>query len=152
MSFDPRKFKIGDTVCITHEVIRRERATGLVRWELKEFKSGQIGVIVGACVRQEGKICSTGNGCFDAGDGHYFKQSGINKFWMIRYGLTNKSVLAKEEHVYVAVVTKKFKLPVKAAPRCPMRQDQRDAMSRESKAWPRDAKGRWTDGPCIHAT
>jgi hypothetical protein len=58
-------------------------------------------------------------------------------------------VCVADEDVYAASVEQIHRLPYSYPPQ---RKSNREKqfLSEDSKHWPRDAKGRWTKGPCIH--
>jgi hypothetical protein len=155
MNFDPKAYRIGDTVKVTHELERRLSLSGMITWEPKIFRnSNAVGIIVGVCIKQDGKRQYSGSAMDDVfgSDECYFEASATHKFWLVRYGLMNKPIIVRECDITSCEPPQGFKFPLKAAHRWPMSEDQKEALSRESKTWPRDEKGRWSCGPCIHAT
>ncbi len=150
MSFNPRAYKIGDTVNITFEMVRKCSGFGMVHWQSTVFTNLKtIGVIVGIAVRQNGTIYS--ENVFDGG-APYFAATSDNRFWMIRFGLMNKPIYAEGRAITRCKPPQDFKLPVKTCPHYPLTEAAKQALSKDVKSWPRDEKGRWINGSCIHVT
>jgi len=141
----PRQYKIGDCVLVCN-IMRRDEQGDTIKWRKNfPFTKSRLAQITGLCKRYDGRI----EGHYDDVCATYFVPSKTHTFWLVRFGLMNKEIPVSEEDIILAPANTAKDLPT-IYPRPSMSERERQALREDSKHWPRDEKGRWATGPCVH--
>jgi hypothetical protein len=144
-----KRFQIGDYV-VVKKVMMREKVGNQVKWRQALpfiLTPRRIGQIVGITTRYDGFVEYEGLG--EDGGFYYFSPTKAHCFWLVRFGLSNKEVCVADEDLYYAGDNARHPLPY-SYPLRKMDSLTKQVLREDSKRWPRDTKGRWTKGPCIH--
>ena len=135
-------YSIGDYVIVTHKMCRINREH--INWVPLKLDTPQQGQVVGLATRYDGKIISpVTHGYYDDYESNYFVPTKTHVFWHVKFGLLNKPVLVQAEDMRFATVGEVEDLP-KLCVRGYWNDKMRQAISKDSKNWARDSKGRWT--------
>lgn len=141
MKQDKYKYSIGDYVVVYFCMMRVERDCK-IEWEkLFPYRDPRIGQIVGLCTRYDGEIKSD-KWC------NWLAVSKSHRFWLVKFGLSNKPVCVSEGGMELAKINEVIDLPYSYPPSSMTNRDKKN-LSEDSKNWPRDEKGRWTKGPMV---
>lgn len=149
---DLRRFKVGDVVCVQHIVepfydpanrrrIMRQlleepvfgRVVGLTRIQLGEYKEG--GEYAPSIVSPEPDY-----------EPPYLDIKKQETVWLVRFGMLNRPVKVLDEDIQGPLDPmqhRDFVMPLMYQKRHNWPQEFRDDLSRQSKDWPRDERGRW---------
>jgi hypothetical protein len=140
MKFNTREFTIGDVVRVSSIYVSNLSKSGVKSWLMISRKDGSIfGQVVGIGRRQEGRIVHD----YDAGT--YFEPSKYITGWLVRTGLTNKPLFVPSDGIEKvgAALAERYVMPIQDSNRASMPERERQALSEDSKTWPRDERGRW---------
>uniref|UniRef100_A0A6M3J0M9 Uncharacterized protein n=1 Tax=viral metagenome TaxID=1070528 RepID=A0A6M3J0M9_9ZZZZ len=140
-----RQYKIGDTVLVNRAMWRGIQGRSVKWMKGFPFPKLRLAQITGLCKRYDGHI----KGDYDDVCVTYFVPSKTHTFWLVRFGLMNKEVPVSEEDITPATVHTAENLPT-IYPRPSMSERDKQLLREDSVNWPRDEKGRWVAGPCVH--
>jgi len=138
-----KKYTIGDYVIVS-KIRVRDRQGNKVNWKILPLVENRLGQVVGLCTRYDGHI---GSVYFNYEDPPYFVPKKTHIFWLVRFGLMNKAVEVHEGDMKLAPLEEIKELPTRFPK---LTEKDKQYLSEDSKNWPRDKKGRWVSGPCIH--
>jgi len=161
---DKRKFRIGQPVRVNlnyrikvdydQNYYRRVKRT--LEWGIKtETNDLVLAIVTGVKTFQEGQYHKGSSSVFGYGGSYddyepaYLVPEKIVDVWAVRTGYKNKEIYFFEEDLVVTESLKMFDqwmcFPTKDIPYfySGWNDNYRKQMSRESKDWPRDSKGRW---------
>ncbi len=139
-------YKIGDWVKVYKVIERHEDEDNNITFKSKEVKPFYA-QITGATRRQEGKIhyhkynhsyISEFDGGYEPG---YLDVKNTVFVWKVRRGMTNKEIEVFEKDMNYMMNYAFFKLPLRF--NSEWTKEAREEMSKISKDFPRDEKGRW---------
>lgn len=141
------RFQIGDYVVCRATVTFGY--TGKNKRVMERVERETRGWVVGMTLRQEGTI--SGEGSYAAGyygeqkyDPPYLEVSKTRRVWKVAAGLSNRPVEVLGEDMPAAPSQPPGPCPARAVT---MDEKTREMMRRESRNWPRDARGRFVQDP-----
>ena len=142
---DRRRFQVGEWVAV--------RATTEVKVDGDSKRAMQTtsipetrGRVVGVAVRFEGTLEHGGYTPDEGPESNYLSPTRRVELWEVRFGLTNRPVLVRDEDLDKALWSEECRLPVRFARQPEWTPKNRKWLSEESRSWPRDKRGRWKKG------
>lgn len=116
------------------------------RIQRKPLDPPRIGCIVGV-----GRLCEgvrhAGCGYGEDAEPGYLEVTHAEDVWLVRFGMVNKPVKARQEDLEITTPGVTWKFPWRAGtvswPADAQSKEAAEAMRAEMRAWPRDAKGHW---------
>lgn len=131
------KYSIGDYVMVSREMVRRDSHG--IKWVPQKLNPPRLGQVAGLAVRHDGKMEYSLN----YEEGAYFVSEGTHTFWQVKFGLMNKPICVQNDDIRLATVDEVEDLPKLCVRNC-WTDSMKQSMSKDSKNWGRDSKGRWT--------
>jgi len=140
------KYDIGDFVSVTAQMLRRINNNN-VSFILDKFPEPRQGRVIGVAIRYSGKRKNTyahyvWGEVYKSGEG-YLEVSEKHCFYKVIFGYTNNFVLVDEKDMSLVEAGKIKDLPYKWTNPYKWTEGDREDMSKYSKAFPRDSKGRF---------
>lgn len=126
-----RRFKIGDWVHVTSETVKTRPHHS--KRSVAESDVSLFGQIVGIGKLYSGKVES------DFEYGNYFVPSKCHEVWLVRTGMMNRPIMAKDDGIEK---TPPRKLPLMNS-RYQWEDSQREEMRKIANETPRNSKGQW---------